>query len=382
MRKVSKLFTLCLLFSVCVLGCNYTPQGKPDHTAMVTEPFLDEDHDAGPCVFDNFDEFSFVTTSPNAVYYTSPDKLNIIDINAAINAGESYRADELTFDDNNDFFSIASSATGEIVLAQEKSGELQLLHANRNELLSLTDDRFPIALGITMSPDGRWIGLNQIHDDLPSNTPFTRLINLETKEQLVLEDEHFSYSLPIWSPNDSQVAFAIYDDHSSRIQIMDMDSREVIQVSAPESCHTNIAWSPDGHYLAASTSSDIDESATLIVIHVDSAEDTEIAKIDPSLYFVRNMTGWSPSGGYIMYESYGYLDPELNICIVSMDTGESSCPYITRDKLTVPFWMPGEDQIGLLRFELTDRDRFEGSSMIDYERIEFSHIEVVDLPFD
>jgi hypothetical protein len=120
-------------------------------------------------------------------------------------------------------------------------------------------------------------------------------------------------------------------------------------------------------------------SDTLSVIHVESGIETELFKIDPALSFIHDISGWSPSGEYIMYISKERNQEETNICISSAVTGESNCPHLTVDKLTVPFWLSDSANIGLLHFNSDGSEQFKNSDRLDVGNIDFSHIEIVEL---
>lgn len=373
----------CFLFlpMLIVVGCNGGVAMATESPTNVPEPFIDENHD-GVCFFDTYSNFSFATVSSGTAYYVAGDN-NLYSVQIESSTTDNGFDSIMTYEFATDyrFVSVVSSVgTPQILALQDANGDIVVAQVGQDGPIQVDTIESTPSQALSISTDGKWIGIYESNRFSNMETSGIRIFNWETSEEIILKDEYLDHSLPVWAPDGKRIAFAIYDDTSSRVHILDIDSKSMFPLSDPGECHTNIAWSPDSNYLVVNTANNhLVEDSYLIVFDVETSEILTSTRINQSERFIDNISGWSPSGDYIMFEAYEYDKPRLNICLIAMQSWYISCPFLIRDKLTVPFWMETDDGIGLLKFEAIDKNRFGGIPIINIEDIEARSFEEIDI---
>lgn len=402
MKNPTRACVFILLFLASISGCTNTTQKKPgnepisenaipvhqietdaigESTNTDTNPDNESPVDINvedippPCIYS--DGSSRVTMSPQSIFYTLGDnRIFHIDIDEALSNVGAYQPEQLIFDEVYQFQDIdfAPAGGGQLVIL-DIQGEILLMQEGDTELHNLTDEVFSNAHAVSISPNGEWIGIMYDLDYITNYYDITkiRLINRENGEQIRMENDSKGYSVPIWSSSGEEIAYHVYDDNSSQIHVMDLDTRKESLISEPRKCHVNLAWSQDGNSLVYNTTSSYyPESAELFITEIESRISNLLFKIDPSYHFIDHITGWSPSGELIMFESIRNPNGPT-VCIASANGKEISCPFLTAEKniWTIPFWMP-DDQIGVVFFDT--------SNPPDFRNLQFNRLEVLTPP--
>jgi hypothetical protein len=157
------------------------------------------------------------------------------------------------------------------------------------------------------------LGQNQIlyaADKLGAFSIFARDIDTGA-ERLVLGNEQFDISAPVWSPDGSKIAF-----HSERygnfdIYVMNSDGSSIRFVTRNPEPDTFPSWSPDGHTLAFYSWRD--GSYNLYTVDVLTEQQTQLT----DSLAAETSPVWSPNGKSIAYESNERGNTDIYILDVS-----------------------------------------------------------------
>jgi len=407
MKKSALIYMITILFWVSASGCtnisletldNETDSESVKPVHQVENEVIEEDTDANtnlndenladidveelppPCTFS--DSSSLATVSPHTIYYTlgGDNRIFHINVDEALGNVGTYQPEQLTFDEVYQFQDIAfTPEDGGWLAILERQGELFLMQEGDTRLQKLTEEIFPEANMVSISPNGKWIGVLYDPDydityDNVSVRMKVRLINRDSGEQIRLESDNKGYSMPVWSSSGEEIAYHVYDSQASQVHVMDIVTQEESLISEPGECHVNLAWSQDSNSLAYNTTSSYyPESAKLIVTEINPRKHNLLFKIDPSYHFIDHITGWSPSGELIMFESIRNPNGPT-ICIASANGEGVSCPFfsVEKDVWIIPFWMP-DDQIGVIFFDTLPPSP-------DFRDLQFNHLEVLTPP--
>lgn len=361
------------------VGPNSTPSSRPGE-----EP-------APLCRFDNAGEYEHFVTSDSSAYFVLGDnRIYRSDLDSDAVDAIAQEPDSLTFGPDYRFYDIAIAVSAENLLAvrNREDGALYWVRNGELELIE-TDVASSSISSFSVSPEGRWVAFSHVPDFPHSQKASLSLIHQETGDATILEDEEKSYSTPVWSPTGEQIAFAKYDDTSSRIQIMDLSTGTVMTISEEGECHSNATWSPDGRFLAFNTSNTSYFSASqLIVVDLVTGERQVVFELNPypdadnpkdpedrSLGYIDHISGWSPSESFIMVESTGFND-KTSVCLIRVESDKASCNLKIND-WDAPFWSShsGSDMVGLAEFELVDPRRGHE----DLSNRQFRNIELLSI---
>ena len=117
------------------------------------------------------------------------------------------------------------------------------------------------------SPDCRWIAFQSNRDD-PNNTDIYIAAADGTNVHRVTHNPGLEES-PTWSPDGSQLAFALGDGESEAIWIVDVDGSSRRSLTPGATPAFQPAWSPDGSHIAFVSGSD--ENWDLFVARTDGS---------------------------------------------------------------------------------------------------------------
>jgi Tol biopolymer transport system component len=147
---------------------------------------------------------------------------------------------------------------------------------------------------------------------------------------------------PDWSPDGSQIAFVRWEPGSAEnaLYLVDASGGTPLPVPLPEALRTSWpAWSPNGEYIAATTSLDEDHNAIQVIVVSDGAR---WGLVGGGREY-RSPT-WSPDGGWIAFDRY--YNHASEIAVVPSIGGRPE--WILSDA-SFPAWSPDSTMIAFIR---------------------------------
>jgi Tol biopolymer transport system component len=142
------------------------------------------------------------------------------------------------------------------------------------------------------SGDGKWLTLTcRLRDEIRSNICIIKADGDGWKQLTNAADKH-QYGGPSWSPDGEKIAF-----HGGGIFVMDRNGRNRIQLS-PKGRHPD--WSPDGRKIAFYSNLHNIAQQDIYVMNADGANIVRVTNHPKS----DRLPAWSPDGRWIAFMSF------------------------------------------------------------------------------
>ena len=142
------------------------------------------------------------------------------------------------------------------------------------------------------SGDGKWLALTcRLRDEIRSNICIIKADGDGWKQLTNAADKH-QYGGPSWSPDGEKIAF-----HGGGIFVMDRNGRNRIQLS-PKGRHPD--WSPDGTKIAFYSNLHNIAQQDIYVMNADGANIVRVTNHPKS----DRLPAWSPDGRWIAFMSF------------------------------------------------------------------------------
>ncbi|MFP4242410.1 MAG: peptidase S9 [Chitinispirillaceae bacterium] len=161
-----------------------------------------------------------------------------------------------------------------------------------------------VNLAPVISPDGKWVAFISSRNLFAIELFLADAQTGEVVKQLTstVTDEHFDAlrffnSSGTWSPDSKRFAFTVFENGDNVISVVDIPSGEFqreIRIDDVDAI-TQLAWSPDGRYLAASAT-----SGAISDLYIHDLEQNRSRNVTEDLYAQLQPT-WSPDGNRIAY---------------------------------------------------------------------------------
>jgi hypothetical protein len=174
-----------------------------------------------------------------------------------------------------------------------------------------------------ISPDGQLIAFVR-NDTSTQRLWWAQLDDIENTQELLVDSERFEQIYtPRFSPDGTKVAYSAWRKGGYRdIQVIDLATREIVEVTHDRALDTGPAWSPDGSRLYFS--SDRTGIANIYAWEPASGQTYQITNVVAGAY----TPAPSPDGGklaYIGYTSRGY---EIYMLDLEDAFEQSAAPYV------------------------------------------------------
>ena len=135
--------------------------------------------------------------------------------------------------------------------------------------------------------------------------------------------------LPVWSPDDTKIAFQSDRDGVGEIFVMDSDGSNQLNITNNPASDGWPCWSPDGTKIAFISSRDGD-----MEIYVVNADGSGLTKLTDNTAWDGGPT-WSPDGTQIAFQSK--RDGDYRIYVMNADGTDQT--RLTNEKSSYPVWM-------------------------------------------
>ena len=176
------------------------------------------------------------------------------------------------------------------------------------------------------SGDGKWLALTcRLRDEIRSNICIIKADGDGWKQLTNAADKH-QYGGPSWSPDGEKIAF-----HGGGIFVMDRNGRNRIQLS-PKGRHPD--WSPDGRKIAFYSNLHNIAQQDIYVMNADGAN---IVRLTDDLAPDR-LPAWSPDGQWVAFMS-SVNKTGWDIYIVNANGGDRIRVTTHPDADTRPTWV-------------------------------------------
>jgi len=228
--------------------------------------------------------------------------------------------------------SLEQSNYGKIAFLSDRDhlgDQLYIMNGNGTQLMRVTNDNwtpfFP-----AWSPDGTKL-VFMFECDYRYQCPFIIKILDLNENSLINPDLPFELSTcPAWSPDGTKIAFYAFNDDKSGIYIMDVNSKEVTNLTHGLGSENGLAWSPDGKKITFSP------GTHLYVINADGTNKKRLTTDG-------NNSSWSPNGKKIVFDS----ERDGNAEIYLMDADGSHQINLTNNPAWDydPVWSPDGKKI-------------------------------------
>jgi TolB protein len=179
------------------------------------------------------------------------------------------------------------------------------------------------------SPDGQWIAFQySVHVAVitPSGDDF---------RAVTIANEGAGYGEPAWSPDGNQLAMTYLDilggDETFDIYVVNFDGDDLTALTSESSSSANLDWSPDGSQIAFALGSGADHH-----IWVMSSDGSNRSRLTTSTSG-GNWPKWSPDGEHIAF--FYYRGEEQSICIMKSDGSDAAC--FGYDAVSFDAWTEG-----------------------------------------
>ena len=198
------------------------------------------------------------------------------------------------------------------------------------------------------SPDGKWIAYATSQDGGRGDI---YLVTPDGKQNVPLAETTADESSPAWSPDSQQIAFMERTSASSRLVVMDLQSRAVRTLATMNA--SDIQWSPNGFYIAfvADPSPSLrDDRRDNKDIFVVSSRGGPLRLLTPGTPRFRDASpSWSPDSRQIVYatDESGFS----NLNIVDIENGEQRTLTVGRADSLAPQWSPDGVTVAYVRNE-------------------------------
>jgi Tol biopolymer transport system component/L-ascorbate metabolism protein UlaG (beta-lactamase superfamily) len=151
-------------------------------------------------------------------------------------------------------------------------------------------------------------------------------------------------TLPVWSPDGSQIAFSSKRDGDWEIYVMDADGKDLRRLTHNPDIDMKPSWSPDGSQIVFDSGAGYNRQ--IFVMDADGSNQRQIARADGG------WPAWSPDGTQIAY--FGRLDGNPEIYVVNADGTDQR--RMTRNSTDdwEPAWSPDGEWLLYVSGQTTD----------------------------
>jgi Tol biopolymer transport system component len=157
---------------------------------------------------------------------------------------------------------------------------------------------------------------------IDSKMGFLEMIDATGDNSVQLTDRvcFFNYTLS-WSPDGHWIAFdcAFEMFRNGEIYIVNINSREIKQITHGSGNETDLAWSPDGQYIAY-VKVEENRSDDIAIVNVEDGETRKLTYTS----FLEVKPSWSPDGEMIAFLQFDEVrvDSVAKLMVMSFETGE------------------------------------------------------------
>jgi Tol biopolymer transport system component len=146
---------------------------------------------------------------------------------------------------------------------------------------------------------------------------------------------------PVWSPDETRIAFRSHRDGNEEVYVMNADGLEQVNLTQSPGTDYSPAWSPDGRQIAFASSREKQAGLDIWVMNVDGTEPRRVTTAPG----IQEYPSWSPDGQRLAFScTFGRILPlgvgDFEICMVNVDgTGMkqlTDSPGISQ----LPAWSP------------------------------------------
>ncbi|MCH7807441.1 MAG: PD40 domain-containing protein [Proteobacteria bacterium] len=158
------------------------------------------------------------------------------------------------------------------------------------------------------------------------------------------QDENVVYYLfPDWSPDNQKIAFESGLEGELQIFTIDIDGKNLTQLTDTEYNDERPVWSPDGKKIAffSNRSEKRNEQPVSLQIYVMNADGTEQRRVTHEGPALEYNVSWSPDGNQLVFQSRPEIDPGVHsLYIISTDGMERRRITDGQFNDTSPQWSP------------------------------------------
>jgi Tol biopolymer transport system component len=224
------------------------------------------------------------------------------------------------------------SPDGKKIAFIDRDGWLCLADADGENLSKLAE--LP-SFSISWSPDGKKIASGCLDHDIYIVDAGTGELQNLTNSPDVME------SLPVWSPNGKNIAFAIFNPPYFDISLMDADGTNETKLASERGICDELAWVPGGgkvSYTWYPEDIQMPEGICRDICVVDTSDGSRINLTDSPEYDDR-YSSWSPDGTKITFSSRRQVN-DMQIYVMNIDGSRLS--QLTADYRDSyhPSWSP------------------------------------------
>ncbi|MBX3056974.1 MAG: PD40 domain-containing protein [Anaerolineae bacterium] len=253
-----------------------------------------------------------------------------------------------------DMLGISLSPDGNFIAVNQTSGQISLIKIESGEVVVVTNEMGganEIGLSdvkMVWSSDSKWLALNQ------SSTNHFIVVNIDSQETIPIPIsgpplEMTIYPLPrhklAWSPDNQYLAVVQpKPDGSVLLLLNSLDFTPQEMISTPGEIH-NLFWSPNGSQLAMTISKG-EKDASLHVLEITSGDFRELWQSAESTRFY--IVAWSPDSEWLLFfngTGWSPREDEAGIYVIHKNGG---VPYLvsntsgSRDPIAF-YWLPEMD---------------------------------------
>jgi Tol biopolymer transport system component len=156
--------------------------------------------------------------------------------------------------------------------------------------------RTPLKLTFpALSPDGNRLAFTLEQD----GNRDIYILDLLSKESLDLVVGPADESMPAWSPDGTQLVFASDQDGDRDLYLINADGSNLRQLTNTPRTDSTPAWSPDGNWIAYAVSGQGDPD-----IFLTRTDGSEVRQMTQLQTYDGDIVTWSPDGRWLLFPSY------------------------------------------------------------------------------